>query len=351
VTGGRGLFLAALLLALLAPGARASALDDLVAEGRLRVESALEPEGPLVPGQRGLLRLTVSTDRWFAGGTRIELPEAPGLIVLQTSEFAANSSERRDGQSWVVQRWTLDVYATGEGRFDTGPITLRVHVNTEQGVVSGPVQAPPVSVVAAIPPGLTAETWLAAPAFSARQQFDPETTTLRPGDAITRTVTLEASDVLDKMLPDIAPGTFDGLASYPAPPQLSSSNNRGQTRARRVQAITYVAEAPGEYLLPGYDFAWWNTAEGRLESVRLEPLTLTVTGPAPDGDDTAAALPRWLPWAGAAVLAGALLGWAARRWLPWGAVAAGSLRAWRAARDAWRRWRAPALPPRLNPWD
>ena len=48
---------------------------------------------------------------WFTGGTRIRLPEVPGLVILQTEQFASNASERRGDQNWVLQRWTLDVYA------------------------------------------------------------------------------------------------------------------------------------------------------------------------------------------------------------------------------------------------
>jgi hypothetical protein len=343
------LALGALLCCLLARGLAASPLDELVAAGRLQVDSALDPAGPLVPGERGQLRLTVATDRWFAGGTRIELPEVPGLIVLQTSEFAANSSERRGGQSWVVQRWTLDVYATSEGSFATGPITLRVQLNTEQGVSSGPVQAPSVTVVARKPAGLTAEQWLASPRFSVREEFNPAVTTLRPGEAITRTITLEASDVLDKMLPEVASGSFDGLAAYPRPPRLSSTSNRGQTTARRIQEITYVAEAPGEYQLPGYEFNWWNTASEDLQIIGLEPVLLSVQGPALDEAGGAGPGREWLLRVLAAVLAAGLLGWAAWRWLPWRKLASGAAGVCRRAREAWRHWRAPALPRHLNP--
>lgn len=343
----QGLFLAALaVLYLLAPPTSAATVEQLLAEGHLRVESTLEPSDPVAPGQKARLYLDVATDGWFTGGTRIELPEAPGLIVLQSKAFAANSTVRRDGRDWVIQRWTLDVYATGEGRFSTGPITLQVKVNHGEGVASGALRAAPVTVVARRPPGLTAGHWVAAPRFSASQSLEPSRATLAPGDAITRTIILEAEDVLDKMLPEIAPGGSEGLSAYPRPARLESSSNRGQSSARRVQEITYVAEAPGDYQLPGYEFAWWDTTAGELRTVALDPVPLTVT----QTPRTSAGIPAIAWRVTGAVLALALLGWAAWRWLPLATAGGLIVSAARAVAGAWRRWRAPALPRRLNPW-
>ncbi|MBN7797856.1 BatD family protein [Parahaliea mediterranea] len=340
----------ALLMGFAALPAGAATVADLVAAGRLTVTSELQPATGLVPGQRASLYLTVSTDRWFAGGTRIDIPEVPGLVILQTNAFAANNSTTQNGQTWVSQRWTLDVYATDEGRFRTGPIDLRVQVHTGEAVARGTIEAPSVTVTASVPPALDAAQWVAAPAFAARQTLEPAGTALRPGDAITRTVTLEAEDVLDKMLPEIAPGDFEGLAAYPEPPRLDSSSNRGRIRARRVQAITYVAERPGEYQLPGYQFSWWDTGNARLQTVTLEPVALTVSGtPAnEDGRFLSRISPRHWAMAGAA-LGLFLLVAAAWRLLPRGRLAAAAAGLWRAAGEHWRRWRAPALP-RINPW-
>ena len=121
-----------------------TSLDDLLAAGRLQVDSRLTPTDKLVPGQRARLTLKIATDRWFAGGTRIAIPEVPGLVILQVEQFASNASENRGGTSWVVQRWTLDVYPQRAGDFRIPPITLSARVNTEDGDVEGELQAPAV---------------------------------------------------------------------------------------------------------------------------------------------------------------------------------------------------------------
>ncbi len=323
-------------------------LQDLIDADKLRISSELDPAGDIVPGQKSLLRLTIATDRWFAGGTRIRVPEIPGVIALQTEVFARNSSERRDGKSWVVQQWILDLYPTREGSVSSGPINISLSINTEGGVVSGSVEAPAVTITASKPAALNASEWLAAPAFSARQQFSPAATELAPGDAITRSITLEASDVLDKMLPEVATHQFEGLSAYPHSPVLESRSNRGQSQVSRVQEITYIAEQAGNYQLPSYRFAWWDTNAQELKWVTLEGFSFTVTGVVPNqGVANADAF----DWSGVLQTAGLLcivllLLWVAHHWLP-----GRRLKTWAsAAQTRWQRWRAPALPPTLNRW-
>ncbi|MEP1594257.1 MAG: hypothetical protein ABJK20_06780, partial [Halieaceae bacterium] len=146
---------------------------DLIAEGTLRVDSRLIPDTGIVPGQKLVLELKVATTRWFAGGTRITLPEVPGLVILQTESFASNASEQRNGESWVVQRWAVDIYPQGEGEFTLPAITLNVQVNDAQaGNIRGPVKAPAVGFAANIPAELEqAKHWVAAPQFKVDQTF------------------------------------------------------------------------------------------------------------------------------------------------------------------------------------
>jgi len=92
-----------LLLSLLLAGSAgghgaAVTLQELLAAGQLEIDAKLATTGTLVPGRKLILQLTLATHRWFSGGSRIQLPEVPGLVILQTEQFASNSSERRGEQ-------------------------------------------------------------------------------------------------------------------------------------------------------------------------------------------------------------------------------------------------------------
>ena len=260
----------------------ANSLQELQAAGHLQIGSSLSPETGIVPGQRVKLTLEIATDTWFTGGTRISIPEVPGLVILQTEQFASNASETRNGQSWVIQRWTLDVFPQRAGDFTIGRVPLQVQVNAgEDGNIAGEVHSPPLQFSVSVPESLAQAThWVAAPAFSVSQSFDRSLEGLVVGDAFEHEVKFEASDVLAMMLPSYDPQKQPGLAAYPSPPSLDNSNNRGQNLASRRVRISYVVEQPGQYLLPARDYYWWNTQTGKLELLTLPQTRIEVAGSA-----------------------------------------------------------------------
>lgn len=339
------------LLALIAPAAHADPVQDLLAAGRLQVDSSLSPTGVLVPGQKATLTLKIATQRWFAGGTRISIPEVPGLVILQTEQFASNASETRDGDSWVVQRWTLDVFPQRAGDFSVPPIRLQVKVNTARdGDVEGELLSPPLTFSAAIPDALAqADSWVAAPAFTVRQSFDRSLEGLQPGDAFEREILFEATDVMAMMLPAVTADKLPGLAAYSSPPVLENSNNRGQSSARRIERISYVVEAAGEYRLPAEEIFWWDTQGQELKLLSL-PVTEITVGGAGSADATAGSpIPlRLLLLTALGLLVLGAVAWLLHRLSPrlpaqWLNSRGAAL--WRQLRDL----RRPALPSRLNP--
>lgn len=341
-----------LSLWLTAPLQAASDIESLLAEGDLTVSASLVQSKLLVPGQRTLLILEIATNSWFTGGTRIRIPEVPGLVILQTEQFAANASESRGGQTWVIQRWSLDLYPQRPGNFTIPPISLSLEVNAgERGNVRGDTLSAPVDFSVQLPSDLEqAEFWVAAPAFSVQQSLDKDTGNLKPGDAFERRIEFSADDVLAMMLPEVNAQEHAGLATYPAPPILNNSSNRGQATGSRVQTISYVAEEPGTYLIPSEDFFWWDTGAEMLKVLSTPAIEVVVTGaPGAMEQERAPVLNRAQQLTLlAAVTAIILVLWLLKRYRPWQLlpyavqpISAG----WAKLQDL----RKPALATRLNP--
>lgn len=330
-----------------------SSIEELQASGHLRIDSALTPSERIVPGQKVTLTLEIATDRWFTGGTRIGLPEVPGLVILQTEQFASNASETRNGQTWVIQRWSLDVFPQRAGEFTIGPIALQLQVNAgEADDVKGEGHSPSRHFSVAIPESLAQiDQWVAAPAFSVRQNFDRALDDLSVGDAFEQEIVFEASDVLAMMLPAYAIEQQPGLAAYPAPPVLDNSVNRGQTLASRRIRISYVVEQAGQYVLPARDYFWWNTQNAELELLSLPETRIDIVGVGAsqkNASETMQLTPRQILTLllSLMVLATALrLAWIYLPHLP-------TARAATLLSDLTLRWQAlrrPALAKRLNP--
>ncbi|MEP4486059.1 MAG: BatD family protein [Halioglobus sp.] len=324
-------------------------LADLITAQRLIVDLRVLPNANIIVGQKLALEITIATDRWFKGGTRIRLPEVAGLVILQTEQFASNASEQRKGESWVVQRWSIDVYPRREGSFVIPNIDLEISVAGEgTETIAGTTQTESLRFSAAIPPGLTADDkWVAAPAFAVDQRFNRDLTTLNVGDALEQTIILSADDVMAMMLPDYAAPVLEGLKAYPLPPQLNNSSNRGQTTAERVETVSYIAQAPGDFILPARDFHWWNTRTNELTLVSLLPTKVSVAGVAASSKRSGINLPLLATISGIMILLAGTI-WLAYKWLPqlpWERL----LKPLRKARAVLVQLRQPALPQELNP--
>lgn len=267
-------FATLLLLILVKP---ASAQGDLV-----ELNARLDPAQGAVPGQRIKLEVTVATPRWFTAGTRIKLPEVPGLILLQNQDFAANATERRGGESWTVQRWSLDVFATRAGSITIPPLQVSVAVSrSPTETYNATLATQPLILSTEIPPALReVESWVASPSVSLRQTIDGALDTY-PGAAISRRVTIKATDVMAMLLPRIDTLSDTLLQSYPEPPVLRNSSNRGSLSATRSDSITWIATAPGASVIPGASVHWWNTETGELTTLTTDPLSILISGEAP----------------------------------------------------------------------
>lgn len=251
-------------------------LQDLLQSGELEINSWIEPASGIVVGQELQLTVEIATQRWFAGGTRLKLPEAPGLVVLRRDQFANNLNRTSGGISWVVQRLTIQLYAQREGDFTVPGIALELAVNdASAGIVRGKTTTNSLSFQAAIPPGLGADDrWVAAPQFSLKLSADRELRELSPGDAFTVDILMQASDIEAMMLPELSLPEFEGLAAYPEPPQLQNTSNRGTANAKRRQRITYVVEQPGQYHIDPQQVYWWDTVHAELRTLTTQALSV-----------------------------------------------------------------------------
>lgn len=286
---------------------QSTTLSQLRDAGKLKLRTWIEPADNIVVGQELQLTIEVSTQRWFAGGTKIRYPDEKNLVILRRDNFANNLSEREGAITWVIQRWNLELYPQLAGSYRLPAITLELAVNDAlAGVVRGSLETQAIEFEAAIPPALAAlQDWVATPTLTVEHEIDREPTNLVPGDAFTRHITLRATHVTAMMLQPVVATALPGLPAYEDEPQLRNSSNRGEATAERRQSITYVVEQPGQYLLPEQVFYWWDTGAQELKSVVLPQVNVDAGMPAsgPAESDTGPVRARiwthmpeyWLP--------------------------------------------------------
>ncbi|MEI8650851.1 hypothetical protein P4S73_27995 [Paraglaciecola sp. Hal342] len=110
-----------------------------------------------------------------------------------------------------------------------------------QGDIEGIILTNPIVFSALVPKQLQNSLdensqWWAANHLAIKQAWDKDLTQLLPGDAVTRTITIEADGLLAMMLPEINHNTIHGLPHYLSTPELIDNNNRGNKLATRIQS-------------------------------------------------------------------------------------------------------------------
>jgi hypothetical protein len=302
------------------------------------VRARIETESPVMVGETVTLSVDVLTPTWFPRAPQFPAAlHVDNAVAVFDESFRTNLFEQIDGESWSGIRRHYLIYPQLAGAYTVPPLEVEVVYALPNARPSEPLNlvGPPLSFEARVPPEAAAlDYFIAARDFTLEQKVEPEADGLRVGDALTRTVTLRATDASSMMLPITDFPAVDGLAVYPDPTRASDTGGeRGEARqATRVDEATYLLETEGSYTLPAIERSWWDVSAGRLREVSVPAVTFTVAPnpdlageiALPDEPEDAEAAPvkdepppwwrRWEALAGLAVLA--LLAWLGRRYGP-----------------------------------
>ena len=260
--------------------AKNTSLEDLVASQQLTIEVSVQAKSTQIVRQPLLIAIEVSTDRWFAKGTRVQRFQLQDTII-PISEVSINGTKQVKGQTWVTQRRELILYPMRDGTFQLPAITLNVSINTaDSGIVEGVLKTTPQTFSISLPPELKSlEYFVVSPKLTMQIDgaFDPKKQ-YSIGDALTQTITFTASDTPAMMLPLIKNTPLDGVSIYKKPEKISDQSNRGEFTATRTESFTYIFEKAGKYSIPSQKIPWWNSRSNSLSELIIPENTWTVGG-------------------------------------------------------------------------
>ena len=302
------------------------------------VRARIQTESPVMVGETVTLAVDVLAPTWFPRAPQFPAAlHVDNAVAVFDDSFRTNLSEQIDGESWSGIRRHYLIYPQLAGTYAVPPLEVEVVYALPNARPSEPVTlaGPELRFEARVPPEAAGlDYFIAARDFGLEQKVEPGTDGLRVGDAVTRTVTLRATDASSMMLPITEFPTIDGLAVYPDPTRArDTGGERGEARqAARVDGATYVLETEGSYTLPAIERSWWDLRAGRLVEESVPAVSFTVAPnpdlageiALPDEPEDAEAAPieeepppwwrRWEALAGLALFA--FLSWLARRYGP-----------------------------------
>lgn len=174
-------------------------------------------------------------------------PEATGELVIPGSRFHASVPNAYD-------RWS-------RGR------TI--------SVVSKPIKME----VSAIPAGYPSDAaWLPATQLSISETFSQEPSQWQVGEAVTRTIKIQAQGIPGNQLPDLSPAPVSGLRYYPDQAIHDEQVTEQGVVGHSEQSVAIVAAHGGKFTLPEIRIPWWNTRTNKLEYAQLPAHEINVNG-------------------------------------------------------------------------
>jgi len=181
-------------------------------------------------------------------------PQSSGEFILKSPVFSGEilvPSTRRNNMFSFSETKPVSVIG------DELPLTVRPIPDTFQG------------------------TWLPSNLLAIHQNWQPDVTTFKVGEPITRTITLTAAGLSEEQLPILEMTVPKGLKVYPDQAQLHTGMSSGHLVSQKVRNFAIVASKSGEYQLPEINIPWWNTVTNRYQVATIAAQTITVL-PNPD---------------------------------------------------------------------
>jgi hypothetical protein len=246
--------------------------SSALAAGDIVLRSSVQPEKAWL-GQRVILQIDVLGSDGWTQITRFDDIEIPGAYLMRTDSQGTRLQETIDGISYSGQRYEFSIYPQAAGAIEIPVIGVELTTRpaaVDTGASVRQAQAPAVTILSKVPAGAENIRGLVSTTqLTAGQNWQSPDETPEVGDALQRTVSLQAVDISGMAFTPLEHEDIAGVGIYPAQPTVQDTSNRGSLNGSRTEVVTYVFEQSGEVQIPDIEFSWWNLADSKLEHVVL----------------------------------------------------------------------------------
>ena len=128
------------------------------------------------------------------------------------------------------------------------------------------------------PAQATGTTWLPARNLKLEESWQPDTTTIRVGEPLTRHLHVEATGLTGAQLPELGSlvSAPDGIKAYPDQAEIKDVTRGSSLHGSQDQNVTLIASRPGQYEMPTIRLSWWDTEKNKPRVATLPARQLKV---------------------------------------------------------------------------
>jgi len=246
-------------------------------QGAVRI--SVDQEKPLWVGQRVLVYLEILTTGFSFSGQRFDMPRIEGGVLLQTDSSTLKLTEEIDGVHWQILRYDLSLFAQREGPLEIPAFGVYFVGSAGYGKpeTAFDLTTEALKVELQLPPGADpSQPVVTSASLSIDEQWQPLQDEFTAGDALTRTITIQAENVSAIALPVMPPLQVEGIEALTEPAVVRDKTNRGTLTGYRQEQVSYLFQRQGEYQIPAWSISWWNPESKTLERHEFDSRRLTV---------------------------------------------------------------------------
>lgn len=181
----------------------------------------------------------------------------------------------------LTRRWQITPKEPGELTIKSPVLTGEAGTpNSMFGMTSRPIKATGDDITLRVqkPPKGFSLPWLAASKVTLNDSITPQASEYKPGEAITRTITLTAEEAGLEQLPTLKFNYPKGIRSYPEQPKDHLFVKDGKTYAQRTYTIAIIPEHPGHFKIAKQEVEWWDINELTHRHTTVPEIEFTVAG-------------------------------------------------------------------------
>jgi hypothetical protein len=120
------------------------------------------------------------------------------------------------------------------------------------------------------------DNWMPASNLRLDQQWSSPPDQLKVGEPVTRNIRITANGLTAAQIMPLSLSESDDYKIYPDQPQLDDSANASGVTGIRRESFALVPNRPGEITLPAVTVRWWDSGKQRMQTAKLNPVTLQV---------------------------------------------------------------------------
>jgi len=251
-------------------------------------------------GQKTVMHVDILARDGWAQIKKSGDADISGAYMLRVETQGTRLSETINGDTYTGQRYESLIFPQIAGKISVPPFPVDVEVKA-WGVDSvnkiRRLSTPVVEYNVKIPPGADGISGIiSTTALTAEQKWEPDTTPVKVGDAIRRTITFKAEDISGMAFTPLEFQKMEGIGVYPGEPDVSDKTDRGTLSGERIEKVTYVFEQPGKFNIPVIVFYWWDIENTELKQIELPGKKFELAGipAAEDLQQQKKPLPIWL---------------------------------------------------------